>query len=132
MPTIGFTSARTITAHANPPRSVFLDLPLGHTTGLPHDQPGQRTILTEGLEAAHAMAAPGIVDLPYRYVDDDWKGSPLSWSRRRQNAGSTSGSAGDTRNGRSDEPQYQSENDRQAANAVDWDAQCEVCIGIAG
>jgi hypothetical protein len=109
---------------------VFVDLPLGHTTGLPHDVDGQRRILTEGLTAAHALTSPGIVDLPYRYVDDDWKASPLSWSRRRQDDGRSSTSAGDTRTARSPEPQYQGEDDRAAAEAVTWDDQCQVCVGL--
>ena len=117
---------------ANPPRSVFVDLPLGHTTGLPHDVEGQRTILTEGLAAAHALTKPGVVDLPYRYVDDDWKANPLGWSRKRQSSGSASKRSGDSRTGRSSEPQYQSDADRQAAEAVAWDDQCLVCVGLDG
>ena len=55
---MGFTSARTITASANQPRGVFVDLPLGHTTGLPGDAVGQRRLLTEGLTAAAAITEP--------------------------------------------------------------------------
>lgn len=131
MSTITFTSARTITASANPPRSVFVDLPLGHTTGLPHDAAGQRRLLTEGLQAAVAITEPGtIVDLPYRYLDDDWKANPLGWSRKRQEAGTAAKSAGDSRTGRSAKPRYQSEDDRLAAEAVPADEQCLSCLGI--
>lgn len=136
IPTVGFTSARTITASANQPRGVFVDLPLGHTTGLPNDPEGQRLILTEGLTAAAAITVPGtIVDLPYRYVDDEWKANPLGWSRKRQNAaaaggGSTRESSGDSRTPRSDDPVWQSDDDRLAAESVPWDDQCRVCIGL--
>jgi len=133
IPTVGFTSARTITASANQPRAVFVDLPLGHTTGLPNDPVGQRLILTEGLTAAAAMNVPGtIVDLPYRYVDDEWKANPLAWSRKRQNAGGaeTRQPSGDSRTPRSDDPVWQSDDDRLAAEAVSWDEQCRVCIGL--
>jgi hypothetical protein len=110
---------------------VFVDLPLGHTTGLPHDPDGQRALLTEGLTRAHRLTEPGsIVDLPYRYVDDDWKTQPLGWSRKRQDRGETSERAGDTRTARSPEPTYQTEADREAAERVDWDRQCQVCIGL--
>ncbi|MEM7325052.1 MAG: hypothetical protein AAF531_18330 [Actinomycetota bacterium] len=130
-PTIGFTSARTITASANPPRSAFVDVPLGHTTGGPNDPDGQRRILTDGLTGAAALDQPGgIVDLPYRWVDDDWKADPLSWSRKRQDGGLSGKPAGDTRTGRSAEPVYQSDADRQAAAAVAWEDQCLVCIGV--
>jgi D-proline reductase (dithiol) PrdB len=131
MPTVGFTSARSITASANQPRAVFVDLPLGHTTGVPGDPSGQRQLLRDGLAAAHAMTEPGtIVDLPYRYVDDRWKADPLSWSRKRQNAGKAGTPAGDTRTTRSAEPRYQNDDDRAAAEAVGWDEQCQVCLGI--
>jgi hypothetical protein len=111
---------------------VFVDLPLGHTTGVPHDPAGQRQLLIEGLTAAHAATEPGtIVDLPYRYVDDRWKAEPLSWSRKRQDAGQAGFPAGDTRSGRSADPRYQSEDDRAAAEAVEWGAQCQVCLGIS-
>ncbi len=128
---MGFTSARTITASANQPRSVFVDLPLGHTTGLPDDPAGQRLILTEGLTAAAAITVPGtIVDLPYRYVDDEWKANPLGWSRKRQDGGQARQSSGDSRTARSETPVWQSDDDRLAAEAVSWDDQCRVCIGL--
>lgn len=131
MATIGFSSARSITTSANPPRTVFVDLPLGHTTGLPHDAAGQRTLLSEGLTVAHAFGSPGsVVDLGYRFVDDHWKESPLGWSRKRQDGGKSGSNAGDTRTPRSDEPVYQTDDDRQAADATPDDIQCLSCLGI--
>jgi hypothetical protein len=131
-PTVGLTSARTITASANPPRSAFVDFPLGHTTGGPNDPDGQRRILIDGLEAAAAMTVPGtIVNLDYRWRDDAWKADPLSWSRKRQDSGQTARPAGDTRTGRSGQPRYQSEDDRTAAEERNWDEQCLVCLGIS-
>ncbi len=110
---------------------MFVDLPLGHTTGLPGDAEGQRRILHEGLEAGLAMTAPGSIhDLEYRYVDDDWKRDPLSWSRRQQDEGRSGTPAGDTRSGRQAEPVYQSDDDRQAAEAVGWADQCRTCLGL--
>ncbi len=129
-PTVGFSSARTITESANPPRSVFVDLPLGHTTGPPNEPDVQRRILSEGLSAAMELGEPGFVDLDLRYIDDDWKVDPLGWSRRRQSAGATNKPSGDTRTDRSDEPQYQSEEDAAAAAAVSNDDQCLTCIGL--
>jgi hypothetical protein len=111
---------------------VFVDLPLGHTTGLPNDSSGQRALLTEGLTRAHRVAEPGtIVDLPYRYIDDHWKAEPLGWSRNRQNEQTTAEPAGDTRSERSSEPKYQTEADRTAAEQVDWEQQCLVCRGLS-
>jgi len=122
VPTVSFTSARTITERANPPRSVFIDLPLGHTAGAPNDLVGQRQLLTDGLVAGFGLIEPGtIVDLPFRWIDDDWKAAPLSWSRAAQDGGTSGVSVGDTRTERSPEPQYHDDADRVAADAVDWD-----------
>lgn len=110
---------------------MFLDVPLGHTTGAPGEVDSQRQILQGGLEAGAAMTEPGtIAELPFRWRDDEWKADPLSWSRRRQDSGQTSKPAGDTRTARSDEPRYQSDEDRAAAAARSHDDQCLVCLGI--
>ncbi len=118
---------------------MFVDLPLGHTTGLPGDADGQRLILTDGLNAAAAITEPGtIVDLDLRYVDDDWKDEPLSWSRKRQDGGRTGGTTSpagegrraDTRTARSADPVYQSDDDRMAAEAVPEAEQCLACLGL--
>ncbi len=131
IPTVSFTSARTITERVKPPRSVFIDLPLGHTAGAPHDPVGQRQLLTDGLVAGFAMTEPGsIADLPFRWIDDDWKAAPLSWSRAAQDDGTSGSSAGDTRTARSAEPVYHNDDDRVAAEAVDWAQQCQVCLGL--
>lgn len=132
IPTIGFSSARSITASANPPRTVLLDAPLGHTTGAPNDPQGQRSLLAEGLTAGYAIDEPGtIVALPYRWEDDDWKASPLSWSRRAQSAGTSGADGGDTRAGRSKEPVYQSVEDEALADARSTDEHCLTCLGLA-
>ena len=99
--------------------------------GLPGDVEGQRRILSEGLQAAHQIETPGtIVDLGYRYVDDDWKASPMSWSRKRQDNARSGTDAGDTRSDRSADPVYQSEEDRLAADSVPEDVQCLTCLGL--
>ena len=132
IPTITFTSARSITERVNPPRSVFVDLPLGHTAGAPNDPVGQRQLLTDGLVAGFAMTEPGtIADLPFRWIDDDRKAAPLSWSRSAQDGGLSGTDAGDTRTTRSAEPFYYREDDRAAAEAVPWSEQCLVCLGLA-
>jgi hypothetical protein len=115
-PTIGLTSARTITAAANPPRAVFVDLPLGHTAGPPNDPESQRTIVTSALEAGAAMTEPGIVDLPIRWKSSDWKKSPMSWSRAQEDAGAAGQYAGDTRIPRSADPQWQLPEDEERAS----------------
>ncbi len=84
------------------------------------------------------MTEPGFAELDYRYIDDDWKADPLSWSRKRQDTVGANAAGeqnakpkgGDTRTGRSAEPVWQLDEDAKAAAAVDWDEQCLVCIGI--
>lgn len=106
-------------------------MPLGHTTGGPNDPETQRDILRTGLERGAAIDVGGtIVDLPWRWRDDDWKVDPLSWSRKRQDSGQTKTSGGDTRTGRSPEPRYQNDDDRLAAEARSDEEQCLVCLGI--
>jgi hypothetical protein len=104
------SSALDITRHVNPPRAVFLDYPLGHTTGKPNEPALQREILRVALEVFESLREPGSVKiLPFRWSeDDDWKRSALI--------------GGDDRQPRYDTPQYQNEEDRNRAEA------CEVCV----
>ena len=120
-PTIGLTSARSITASANPPRSVFVDLPLGHTAGPPNDPEAQQAIVQQALREGAALTGPGIVDLDFSWVTNDWKKSPLSWSRKQEDGGMSGEDAGDTRISRSAEPQWQLPSDATAAADGDPD-----------
>ncbi len=114
---------------------MFVDAPLGHTTGPPGEPATQLQLLTDGLTAGAAIKQSGtIVPLPYRWSDDEWRSDALSWSRQRQDQGDTGrppGSApSDTRNERNPEPQFQTAKDAELAAATDWDDQCLVCVGI--
>lgn len=83
------------------------------------------------MAAGHAIAEPGtIVELDYRWVDDDWKAAPLSWSRKQQSAGSSGSDAGDTRTDRSKTPVYQSAADEALADERSHEEQCRTCIGL--
>jgi hypothetical protein len=138
-PTIGLTSARTITARANPPRSVFVDAPLGHTAGPPDDNDTQRTIVDSALRRGFDMTVPGaITDLDLRWGHDDWKDDPLAWSRRRESRHSAADTdiedgsrTSDSRTARSPDPQYQSPDDRRAAETVDPAIHRRTSIGVS-
>lgn len=92
----------------------------------------QGEILRAGLTAGAAIDRSGqIVDLPWRWRDDEWKADPLSWSRKRQERGQTGVAAGDTRTERSPEPRYQHDRDRQAAEARPFDDLCLDCLGLS-
>ena len=70
IPTLCMSSALDITRAVKPPRSVFVNFPLGHQTGRPHEPALQRSILLDAFRALETMSVPGgIVSL--RYVWDE-------------------------------------------------------------
>ena len=76
IPTISMTSALDITRAVKPPRSVFVNFPLGHQTGKPHQPQLQRSIIIDAFRALETISTPGeIVTLPYAWdeVDDSWE-----------------------------------------------------------
>lgn len=107
-------SAIDILKAANPPRAAFLDFPLGHTTGKPHEPELQREILVQALDSLNTMTEPGsIKTLPFRWSEaDEWKKTAMS--------------EGDSRTPRHDTPQYQTEEDRIRAEAHQA-VPCPVC-----
>lgn len=69
------TSALDITQAVNPPRAVFVNFPLGHQTGKPHEPELQRRIVRDAMEAFQTIAEPAtIVQLPY-----EWDSNDMSW-----------------------------------------------------
>lgn len=114
IPTLCMTSTLDITRAVNPPRAAFLDYPLGHTTGKPREPELQREILVQALEGFTSLTIPGSIKLlPFQWSeDDDWKRTAMM--------------DGDTRVPRYDIPQYQTEEDRQRAEANDPET-CAVC-----
>ena len=90
-------SALDVIRAVNPPRSAFLDFPLGHTTGKPHDPELQRKILLLALEAFGKITEPGgVLNLDFRWSEsDDWKNKIILERKPRY-----------------DTPQYQTEEDR--------------------
>lgn len=70
------SSALDITRAVKPPRSVFINFPLGHQTGKPNDPALQRAIVLDALTAAGSISVPGeVVTLPYvcDEQDDGWE-----------------------------------------------------------
>ena len=116
------SSAYSITAAVKPPRAVYLDFPLGHTAGKPHDVPLQRRVLRDTLDALVDIDTPGTIRrLPYRWADDDtWKDAVM-----RPEPGASSE---DDRVERHPDPQYQCEEDRIAAQAAFEREGCPSCV----
>ena len=111
-PTICLTAARSITESVNPPRSAFVDMPLGYTAGRPNEPEFQRDLLRQVFEAAESIDTPGsIVDLDVIWSEDvSWKDKATSGLNNGVNS-----AEGDSRQPRINEPQYQYEEDRIAA-----------------
>ena len=116
------SSAYSITAAVNPPRAVYLDFPLGHTAGKPHDAGLQRRILRDTLDALVDIDTPGTIRwLPYRWAEDNgWKDLVMRPS--------SVGSSEDDRIERHPDPQYQCEADRIAAQAAFERDGCPTCV----
>ena len=110
--TICLTAARSITESVNPPRAAFVDMPLGYTAGRPHEPEFQRDLLRKVFKAAENIDTPGsIFDLDVTWSDDSsWKNDATSGLNNGVNS-----AEGDSRQPRLSEPQYQSEEDRIAA-----------------
>ncbi len=107
IPTLCITSARDIIESGRPPRAVYVDYPLGHTTGKPFDPADQIEIVRAALQAwPRFERAAQIINLDRRWAEnDDWKSDAMR------------ADAGDTRALRDEMPQYQLEADRLLAEA---------------
>lgn len=74
IPTVGLTSALDVTERVRPPRSAFLNFPLGNQVGPPDDPRLQRAILRDALELLSTARDPGtVVPLPYEWPDAGWQ-----------------------------------------------------------
>lgn len=118
IPTLCMGSAIDILKAGHPPRAAFLDFPLGHTTGKPHEPELQREILVQAFDAFNTMTEPGMIKtLPFRWSEqDEWKATAMM--------------GGDSRTLRHDTPQYQTEEDRLRAEANAAQT-CAVCTASA-
>ena len=94
------TSSWVITASANPPRASFLNYPLGHTAGRPHELQEQTEIAAAALSLIESATEPGqITALPYVW--------PTEWRAKARELS-------DTRTERYDTPQYERPADQAA------------------
>ena len=123
IPTVGLTSALSITRAARQPRAAFLDFPLGHTSGRPHAREEQRDILRAALGFLHTADGPeAVLDLGYSWAaDDTWKDSTM----REKVLRGGEWVEYDDRVERYDTPQYQTDADHAAAGP---EAECETCV----
>jgi hypothetical protein len=133
--TLSLSSARDITRAAWPPRSAYLDFPLGHTSGRPHQPELNTSILRDTMAAFESLGEPGsMAHLSYRWSDTDgWKDRVFAPSSKSADEGPTSDGGsdyGDDRVARHSTPQFQTDADEQAALAEHDGEECLVCAGI--
>lgn len=77
MPTLSMSTLWEVSTAFKPPRTVFLDFPLGCPAGKPNEPKLQREILRAALAVAPAFALPWkILELPFQWSADgqrDWE-----------------------------------------------------------
>lgn len=124
---MSLSSALSITASANPPRAVFTDYPLGHTSGRAHDRRNQHSIVMAALERLRDADSVGtIVTTPLEWdVDDDWKDTVMRPRSTATQGDSSASNFDDDRVERWDTPQYQTPEDAACA-----DEDCPTCIWV--
>ena len=119
------TSALSITRAANPPRAAYLDFPLGHTSGKPHQSRLNHDIVRDALAVFETATVPGqVVTLAYEWAaDDGWKDGVM----RPRSSGD---GHDDARVERVAQPQYQTEADRTLAQLTLTQGGCASCIWL--
>ena len=71
IPTVVVSTGRDLSAQVMPPRTVFVNFPMGNPFGRPFDKPRQRAVLLDALTAFETIRSPGgIIDLPYQWHED--------------------------------------------------------------
>ena len=74
IPTLSTSNIRDVTEKVKPPRTAFIDYPMGSCFGLPHDAAMQRATLRAALESLPRFTRPGlIVDLPLQWPVPGWE-----------------------------------------------------------
>ena len=116
--TVSLTSAWTITASAKPPRALYTDFPLGNTSGPPNRPDVQVEIVRQALAMVESTSTPGTI-VPFVAAEQNL--FPSGWKEEARELV-------DHRTAREPTPQYQSDEDREAAIAQHGEAAaCDVC-----
>lgn len=68
IPTVVVSTARDISAQVKPPRTAFVNVPMGNTFGRPFDRERQHAILLDALRMLETATVGGtLTDLPYEW-----------------------------------------------------------------
>ncbi|MDP6343192.1 MAG: hypothetical protein QF578_19215 [Alphaproteobacteria bacterium] len=69
--TVNVSTGRDITANVRPPRSVFINHPMGNPFGRPGQREMQREVLMHALRLLENGRTPGeLIDLPYDWGEE--------------------------------------------------------------
>ena len=86
LPTLSMSCLWEISEAFKPPRTVFLDFPIGCPAGKPHEPALQREVLRAALHAAPRFGEPWrIAELPFQWAGDgnrDWEETVRDLYRR--------------------------------------------------
>ncbi len=103
LPTLILGSGLDIMTAGRPPRARFVNYPLGFESGRFQDKQNQYEVVSEALKGFDAMTAPGIEHLSFEWQE----GWDMVHEREKGKL--------DHRSPRTEEPQYQTEEDRLLA-----------------
>ena len=74
IPTVTLSSALDISERVRPPRTAFLDFPLGNQVGPPGEPELQRRILLASLRLVQSIGEPGAIErLPFEWPVPGWQ-----------------------------------------------------------
>jgi hypothetical protein len=69
--TVLVSTGRDLSAQVKPPRTVFVNFPMGNPFGRPFDRGRQRAILLDALRALESVQCGGaLIDLPYQWGEE--------------------------------------------------------------
>ncbi len=69
--TVLVSTGRDLSAQVRPPRTVFVNFPMGNPFGRPFDRIRQRAILLDALRALDSVRRGGdLIDLPYEWGEE--------------------------------------------------------------
>ena len=122
--TTSISTAKDITEAVRMPRSVFLDFPHGYTVGKVGDQNLSHKIVKSALNLVETDDEEIIRILPHTWEgDDNWKDNVLPVPDQASKAI-------DNRLERSQNPQYQTTEDKKRAKDTHEGKECDLCSGI--
>ena len=71
IPTVVVSTARDISTQVKPPRTVFVNFPMGNPFGRPFDRVQQRAVLPDALRRLEDVRSGGeLIDLAYEWGEE--------------------------------------------------------------